>query len=96
MSLSVIIREVNAFRRGPKIDPHYVTVGDSIELYEHIDSQLSPEWLYQDGERPHYLAMKRQSQLQAAAQTLASRGFRPPSLHNFSISNTFPKKVSVS
>ena len=48
MSLTSVIREVNAFRRGPKIDPRYVTVRDSIELFEHIDCQLSPEWLHQD------------------------------------------------
>ena len=94
MSLSSVIREVNAFRRGPKIDPRYVTVRDSIELFEHIDCQLSPEWLHQDGERPYYRAMKREQQLKSAAQALITRGYRAPKLSNMAVSEKFPKTVS--
>jgi len=94
MSLSSVIREVNAFRRGPKIDPRYVTIRDSIDLFEHIDFQLSPECLYQDGERSHYCAMKREQQLKSAAQTLVKQGYRTPKLHNMVISEKFPKTVS--
>ena len=94
MSLSAIIREVNAFRRGPKIDPRYVTIRDSIELFEHIDCQLSPEWLNQDGERPYYRAMKREQQLKSAAQALVNRGYRAPKLSNMAVSEKFPKTVS--
>ena len=94
MSLSAIIREVNAFRRGPKIDPRYVTIRDSVELFEHIDFQLSPEWLHQDGERPYYRAMKREQQLKSAAQTLVTRGYRAPKLSNMAVSEKFPKTVS--
>ncbi len=94
MSLSAIIREVNAFRRGPKIDPSYVTVRDSIELFKHIDCQLSPECLHQDREQPYYRIMKREQQLKSAAQTLVKRGYLPPKLNNMVISEKFPKTVS--
>ena len=94
MSLTSVIREVNAFRRGPKIDPRYVTVRDSIELFEHIDCQLSPEWLHQDGERPYYRSMKREQQLKSAAQALVTRGYRAPKLSNMAVSEKFPKTVS--
>ena len=94
MSLSSVIREVNAFRRGPKIDPRYVTIRDSVELFEHIDFQLSPEWLHQHGERPYYRAMKREQQLKSAAQALVTRGYRAPKLSNMVVSEKFPKTVS--
>ena len=94
MSLTSVIREVNAFRRGPKIDPRYVTVRDSIELFEHIDCQLSPEWLHQYGALPYYRSMKREQQLKSAAQALVTRGYRAPKLSNMAVSEKFPKTVS--
>ena len=94
MSLSSVIREVNAFRRGPKIDPRHVTMRDAIQLFEHIDFQLSPEWLHQDGVRPYYRAMKREQQLKSAAQALVTRGYRAPKLSNMAVSEKFPKTVS--
>ena len=94
MSLSSVIREVNAFRRGPKIDPRYVIIRDSVELFEHIDFQLSPEWLHQHGERPYYRAMKREQQLKSAAQAVVTRGYRAPKLSNMAVSEKFPKTVS--
>ena len=94
MSLSAIIREVNTFRRGPKIDPRYVTIRDSIELFEHIDLQLDPVWLHQDGKRPYYRTMKREQQLKSAAQALVTRGYCAPKLSNMAVSEKFPKTVS--
>lgn len=81
MSLSAVVKEVNwnaLFTNGRQIDPKFITVGDAVKIFRHIDSELSPENLCCDGELSPAKVRAKHKKLIKALQTLRLKGFRPP------------------
>ena len=81
MSLSTVIKEANIYRkfcRQMPIDPRHVSIKDAVDLFRYIDQELSPEWLYQDGERSPKEAQREAAKLRRAAQVLLDRGYKAP------------------
>ena len=80
MSLRSIISDINFNREmydnKMPIDPSYITVGDSIAIFRHIETQLSPEWLYEDGEATPKEVESKYNRLIKAAKTLVDRGYK--------------------
>ena len=79
MYLSRIIRDFNfmaRLTRQMEIDLRNLTVGDAIRIARHIDYNLEPEVLYQDGERSEREYMAERTKLMGAARELAEKGFR--------------------
>jgi hypothetical protein len=82
-ALTKIIKEYNAFA-SRKIDSRQITMGDALIVFNHIDNQLEPEWLYQDGEASFYEVQDRSRLLKRAAKELVLKGFRvPDNIGNF-------------
>lgn len=46
-------------------------------MFKHLDSNLSPENLFADGERPRAAAMKLKKQYEKAIAELKAKGFTP-------------------
>jgi hypothetical protein len=81
MSLKQFVEQENRFRvffKEPALDPETLTHDEATLLYRKIDSQLSPESLFQDGERRGAAAAKVKRMLLAAFQDLKAKGFTPP------------------
>lgn len=82
MSLKSVVQEINFTKilTGQRqINFPVKTVSEATEVFQFIDSTLSPENLTCDGELSHTQVMKRQKNLQAALKTLKGAGFRAPS-----------------
>ena len=80
-ALSKVIHEVNwisIFTNQRKIDGRSLTVGDAIRIFKFIDSEMSPENLACDGERPARSVTARAKMLKAADAALTKKGFRSP------------------
>lgn len=78
--LDNVIHNVNAVESlfsQAVINPKNIRESDAIRLFDHIDSELSPENLYQDGERSAGDADSIYQELVAAATELHSKGFTP-------------------
>jgi hypothetical protein len=80
MSLTSIISDINfnreMYEKKMPIDPAYITAGDSIAIFRHIETQLSPEWLYEDGEASAKEVESKYDKLVKAATTLVKRGYK--------------------
>lgn len=79
MYLPRVIKDVNfmaRLTRQREVNPRQLTVGDAIRIARHIDHNLEPEWLYQDGERSEREVMAERTKLMGAARELAEKGFR--------------------
>lgn len=79
--LRTVISEVNwigQFTKQRLIDYKNISSADATRIYYFIDSELSPEHLHQDGERPYHKAMARQSMLDGATTALQRKGFTMP------------------
>jgi hypothetical protein len=77
-ALSAVLKEVNAHRTmyGERIiDSKYIMISDARDIFRYIDNRLSPEWLYQDGERSTTEAHKIRDRYVAAVTTLIERGY---------------------
>lgn len=101
MSLSTVIKEANVYRklcRQMPIDPRHIGIKDAVDLFRYIDQELSPEWLYQDGERSPKQAQREAAKLRRAAQVLLNRGYKaPPNLDCLRIdyASRFSKGVCI-
>jgi hypothetical protein len=97
MSLKKVIREMNEmekiFTGRSRYSLRYLTMGDAWKIFNYIDEELSPEWLYQDGELSRKKAEKRESILNQAIMDLESRGYRKPTLKNNNTMDFFSKKT---
>ena len=81
-NLTKVIKEVNwmaMFSNGRTIDPRNITIGDATRIFRFIDSELSPEHLTCDGERPFKSVVSRRKMLDGAVKALNKKGFRAPS-----------------
>jgi len=62
--------------KGPQINIKALTDEDAQRLFGRLDSNLSPESLYQDGERSAAQAVKYQTLYIAAIKELQDMGFK--------------------
>ena len=79
--LNAVIRDENWIRdlfSRRKIDPRNITIRDAIDLYQKIDSQMSPENLTCDGELSNREIVAKRRKLMGAVEELDRRGFRRP------------------
>lgn len=80
MSLQAFIDQENrmaTFMGLPQIDPNNIDDAKAQEMFQRLDSNLSPEALYQDGERPRAQAAKLAKLYKAAITELKAKGFTP-------------------
>ena len=90
MSLKLLIEKQNMMAKIFK-DPlstywniDNITQETADAMFSRLDSDMSPEALFADGERPRSQAAKLAKQYKAAFKELTDRGFRPTStLYNF-------------
>ena len=81
MYLPRVIKDINfmaRLTRQMEIDTRYLTVGDAIRITRHIEYNLEPEILAQDGERSEREYMAEKTKLMGAARELKEKGFRIP------------------
>jgi hypothetical protein len=82
MTIQKVIREMNdqeVLMTGHKpYSLRYMTMGQAWKIFQYIDMELSPEWLYQDGERSRANVQKREALLNQALEDLKNRGYRKP------------------
>ena len=87
MSLKLLVEKQNIMARLFKDTPWDINnidqaVADS--MFSRLDSDMSPECLYADGERPSAQAAKLAKQYQTAYRELRAKGFSPTAeLYNF-------------
>lgn len=80
MSLAQFIEQENRYRtffNESPLDASKLTPEDAALLFRKIDSQMSPESLYRDGERRGAAARKVAKMLTSAFEELKARGFTP-------------------
>ena len=78
-ALSTVLKEVNARRTlhgERKIDPSYIMILDAKDIFRYINNRLSPEVLYQDGERSITEAHKIRDRYITAVKELINKGYR--------------------
>jgi len=90
MSLKRLIEKQNMMARLFKEDSSKFWNIDSIDqvtadaMFRRLDSDMSPEALFADGERPRAQAAKLAKQYNSAFKELTAKGFRPTvELYNF-------------
>ena len=90
MSLKLLIEKQNLMAKLFKEDPSKFWNIDSINqatadaMFSRLDSDMSPEALFADGERPRAQAAKLAKQYKAAFKELTDKGFRPSvAIYNF-------------
>lgn len=82
MSLKSVVQEMNFTKMlmgQRQINFPVKTIGEATEVFQFIDSTLSPEHLTCDGELSHAQVIKRRKSLESALKTLKGAGFRAPS-----------------
>ena len=89
MSLSKVLKEMNTIRslnrKQRTISMRTMSIEEGTEVFDHINSQLSPEWLTMDGERSFKQSKAREQMLITAFKDLRKRGYIPSnssSMHN--------------
>ena len=87
MSLSKVLKEMNTIRsltrKQRTISMRTMSLEEGMQVFDHINSQLSPEWLTMDGERSFKQSKAREQMLRSAVNELVKRGFpQPKNLHN--------------
>lgn len=97
MSLSKVLKEMNTIRsltrKQRTISMRTMTIEEGIEVFDHINSQLSPEWLTMDGERSFKQSKAREQMLITAFKDLRKRGYIPS---NSSTMHNIPTKLLTS
>jgi hypothetical protein len=92
MSLSKVLKEMNTIRnltlkKHHTISMRTMTIADGIEVFDHINTQLSPEWLTMDGERSFQQAKTRETMLLTAFIDLRKHGHIPSKEKMYNIPN---------
>jgi hypothetical protein len=80
MSLKLFLEQENrfaAFMQTPVIEIDKIDDATAQRLFGRLDSNLSPESLFQDGERPRAHAMRLKKVYLAAIGELKAKGFAP-------------------
>ena len=103
MSLSKVLKEMNTIRslnrklgfqsQQRTISMRTMTIEEGIEVFDHINSQLSPEWLTMDGERSFKQSKAREQMLITAFKDLRKRGYIPS---NSSTMHNIPTRLLTS
>jgi hypothetical protein len=97
MSLSKVLKEMNTIRsltrKQRTISMRTMSIEEGIEVFDHINSQLSPEWLTMDGERSFKQSKAREQMLITAFKDLRKRGYIPS---NSSTMHNIPTKLLTS
>lgn len=78
-NLKKVIKEENSFAKffdQPLIDENNITDEVAQKLFARLDSNLSPECLYQDGERSPAAAKKYEIMYVGAIKELQAMGFK--------------------
>ena len=78
-ALSTVLKEINAHRTlyGKRsIDSRYIMMIDARDIFRYINNRLSPEVLYQDGERSITEAHKIRDRYITAVKELINKGYR--------------------
>jgi len=81
MSLKQFIESENrmrAFFKEPPLDAETLTHDEATKLYKRLDSNMSPEALFADGERPRAVAARLAKMYKQAFADLKAKGFTPP------------------
>jgi len=68
---------MRAFMQQPALDINNITQEQAAEMFQRLDSNMSPEVLYADGERPRAKAMALAKLYRKAWADLLARGFKP-------------------
>ena len=92
MSLSKVLKEMNMIRnltlkKHHTISMRTMTIEEGIEVFDHINSQLSPEWLTMDGERSFKQSKAREQMLITAFIDLRKHGHIPSKEKMYNIPN---------
>ena len=92
MSLSKVLKEMNTIRnltlkKHHTISMRTMTIEEGIEVFDHINSQLSPEWLTMDGERSFKQSKAREQMLITAFIDLRKHGHIPSKEKMYNIPN---------
>lgn len=92
MSLALLVEEHNMMGRFFKEQSPWSTTDIdqkmADEMFKRLDSNLSPEVLFADGERPRSQAMALAKRYNKAITELKAKGFRPSSsvtIYNFEV-----------
>ena len=89
MSLKAVIDQHNKmdtmfFGGKDQWDFYNITPAMAEAIYSRLDSNMSPEALYADGERPRAQAQKLAKSYRAAVAELQAKGFKPAGeMYNF-------------
>ena len=97
MSLSKVLKEMNTIRsltrKQRTISMRTMSLEEGMQIFDHINSQLSPEWLTMDGERSFKQSKAREQMLITAFKDLRKRGYIPS---NSSTMHNIPTKLLTS
>ena len=97
MSLSKVLKEMNTIRsltrKQRTISMRTMSLEEGMQVFDHINSQLSPEWLTMDGERSFKQSKAREQMLITAFKDLRKRGYIPS---NSSTMHNIPTKLLTS
>jgi len=97
MSLSKVLKEMNTIRsltrKQRTISMRTMSLEEGMQVFDHINSQLSPEWLTMDGERSFKQSKTREQMLITAFKDLRKRGYIPS---NSSTMHNIPTKLLTS
>lgn len=87
MSLQFLVEEHNimaAFFKSPLWSTTDIDQATADAMFQRLDSNLSPEVLFADGERPRAKAMALKKKYEKAIAELRAKGFRPTKpMYNF-------------
>lgn len=89
MSLELLVKEHNImapFFKEPLWSTTDIDADMATAMFQRLDSNLSPEFLFADGERPRAKAMALKKKYEKAIAELLKKGFRPTgNVYNFTV-----------